>query len=117
MGGFWLHSQLARVGSCYVEVGSGRRYLEDHIRKQQSYRTQDGKAGCPLTPTDRNPHGRVAFLASRLSPSSRFSLDLGAKPPLAKTLRHVDLRVIELPWQVIDALALAVHVTLDHAFG
>src|SRR5258708_39251637 len=57
------------------------------------------------------------YLSHCPAPSGCISIGFGAEPALAETLRHVNLSIVELPQQVIDAFALAVHVTLDHAFG
>ena len=53
---------------------------------------------------------------SSLVPSCRFGLSFGAKPAFAEALVYVDLRIVQLPRQMINALALPVDVALDHAF-
>src|SRR5258708_25643423 len=57
------------------------------------------------------------YLSHCPAPSGCISIGFGAEPALAETLRHVNLSIVELPQQVIDAFALAVHVPLDHACG
>src|SRR5258708_13611244 len=59
----------------------------------------------------------ATYLSHCPAPSGCISIGFGAEPALAETLRYVNLSIVELPQQVIDAFALAFHVTLDPAFG
>jgi len=65
---------------------------------------------------EKGGHQTLPLSAIGLAPSGCIRFGFGARPSLAETFHHVDFCIVELLRQVVDALALAVHVSLYHAF-